>query len=628
MDYIGTIIFADQSRAEFTAAAECHDGVTAVYADYSGDKKIFEDRGAEIMIPTEGFGAYMADYRYCEFWCTPYFGEDYTKIPMETQLLLYRRGEKWGVIFPVVSEQYKCVLSGTENGLAAVMFSWYSELNDVKGLAFVTAEGDDPYVLVEKCAKTALKLLNNGCVPRDCRRYPEIFEYLGWCSWDAMPIGVNEAGIIEKCEEFKAKNIPVKWAIFDDMWAEVRPFRASCTREELFQNHRSPLYDFEAGYDRFPNGLKSAVDKVKAYGMEVGIWLPTTGYWNGLESGSPADKLCEGTTIPAINGFIIGDWREEKSFGYYNRVHRFYKDCGAAFMKVDNQTMVKRFYKGMDSVGRIASEYHRGLEASIGVNFDNTMITCMGMGSEDMWNRSYSSISRCSDDFQPENRPWFIHHILQCTYNSLMQGQFYWNDYDMWWTDDTQGEKNSLLRAVSGGPIYVSDAIGRSRADILKPLAFADGRILRCERSGMPTADCLAVDPVKSDKPLKIQNIVGKSGVVAAFNITEKQENVTGTVKPSDVYGISGDKFVVYEHFTGEYRIAGYEEAVEFSLRDVDDYRLFVIVPYLNNFAAIGLIDKFISPASITAQIGEAVTLYESGRYAYVKDGRLVVEER
>jgi len=256
------------------------------------------------------------------------------------------------------------------------------------------------------------------------------------------------------------------------------------------------------------------------------------------------------------------------------------------------------------------------------------MINCMGMASEDMWNRSYSSISRCSDDFQPENRPWFTKHILQCTYNSILQGQFYWNDYDMWWTDDTQATKNSLLRAVSGGPIYVSDEIGRSNADILKPLAFDDGRILRCDRSGMPTMDCLTVDPETSDKPLKIQNIVKNSGVVAAFNITKDQNRVTGTVSSDDIPGLTGEQFAVYEHFTGKYTIVNAGEPVEFALDNIDDFRLFIFVPYIGSFAAIGRIDKFIAPAAITQQIGEAVTLYENGKYAYIKDGNLIVEER
>ena len=335
-----------------------------------------------------------------------------------------------------------------------------------------------------------------------------------------------------------------------------------------------------------------------------------------------------GINYTSPDGRIMSDWREDKAFCWFNTIHRFFRKCGADFLKVDNQSMTRRYYKGVESVGKVTHTWHRGLEASVGLNFDNTMINCMGMASEDMWNRSYSSISRCSDDFQPENRPWFTKHILQCTYNSILQGQFYWNDYDMWWTDDTQATKNSLLRAVSGGPIYVSDEIGRSNADILKPLAFDDGRILRCDRSGMPTADCLTVDPETSDKPLKIQNIVKNSGVIAAFNITKDQNRVTGTVSSGDIPGLTGERFAVYEYFTGKYRIVDAGEPIEFSLENIDDFRLFIFVPYIDNFAAIGRIDKFIAPAAITQQIGEAVTLYENGKYAYIKDGILTVEER
>ncbi|MFQ9800140.1 MAG: Sip1-related alpha-galactosidase [Clostridia bacterium] len=132
-------------------------------------------------------------------------------------------------------------------------------------------------------------------------------------------------------------------------------------------------------------------------------------------------------------------------------------------IKIDNQSMVNRFYKGLAPVGEIARSYHDGMEASVGEHFDNAMINCMGMASEDMWNRAISPISRCSDDFMPENSEWFHKHILQCSYNSFVQGQFYYCDWDMWWSDDGQAEKNSILRGISGGPIYVSDPIGRSK---------------------------------------------------------------------------------------------------------------------------------------------------------------------
>ena len=84
----------------------------------------------------------------------------------------------------------------------------------------------------------------------------------------------------------------------------------------------------------------------------------------------------------------------------------------------------------------------------------------------------------------------------------------------------------------------------------------------------------------------------------------------------------------MYEHFSGEMVILRAEEALPFTLTDHDDFRLFIIVPIVDGFAPIGLVDKYISPLGITAQIGETVSLYEHGRYGYVKNGRLYIEER
>lgn len=608
-------------------------GLTAVFADTVAPSPLNADWGASIAIDDSDWDSFMSDDRYSEFWCRPAFGKKGSEIPMEGQYLLIKlQNGLWRVYVPVVSEDYKCVIRGTETGAVAALWSWFEGKNDCRGLAFVTGDGEDPYALTEACVKAALAILNNGCRHRTERRYPEVFEYLGWCSWDAMPAdNVSEAGVLQKCKEFRDKEIPVRWAILDDMWAQIRHFDESTydSRGEMFKvMHSSHMSDIEASYKRFPEGLAHCLRKMQdEYDMIPAMWHPTTGYWMGLEPGSVADQKLAGTTMTSIDGKILGDWHEDKSFQYFNVYHKFFRECGAKFVKVDNQSMYRRFYKGMDTVGKVCREYHRGLEASVGLNFDGTMINCMGMASEDMWNRSSSAISRCSDDFQPENRPWFTKHILQCTYNCLIQGQFYWCDYDMWWTDDSQGPKNSLLRAISGGPIYVSDKLERSRKEILDPLAFHDGKILRCDRPGTPTLDCLTTDPEQSGAPLKIQNLYGKSGFVAAFNISKEESPVSGSVSPSDVPGLCGETFAAYEHFTGKVTIVGKNDRIPVELSDHDAYALYVFVPYEDNFAAIGLLDKFISPAGITAQVGKDVTLYELGRYGYVQDGKLIVEK-
>ena len=630
MQFTAVRRFADGSEAPACLHLEEIEGVTLVRPVSEGNSAPLDPEcGVLYRIDPEKDLKYMADWRYSEFWCAPFFGSDLREVPRDTQFLLYRDPDgRWGVIVPVVDRDYKCVLEGSPDGLTARQFSWFEGLRECSDLAFVWAAGEDPFELTERAVRSAASVL--GTVLRGDRRYPEVFEYLGWCSWDALQIRVSEAGLLEKCEEFREKGIPVKWVILDDMWAEIAKFRGADyhTRQEMFAlMHSSPMTDFEAAYDRFPDGLAHAVGKIREYGIKVGMWHPSTGYWYGLDpAGEAYRKLREYTTVTA-DGRIISDWRHEKAFGYFDTMHRFFRECGADFLKVDNQSMTRRFYKGMETVGRVTWEWHRGLEASVGLNFDNAMINCMGMASEDMWNRGFSSVSRCSDDFQPENRPWFAKHILQCTYNSILQGQFFWNDYDMWWTDDTQAVKNSVLRAVSGGPVYVSDEIGRSRPEILKPLSFDDGRILRCDRSGMPTADCLVDDPRTSGRPLKIQNMTGQAGVVAAFHIGEENIPLSGTVSPSDVPGLEGEEFVVYEYFTENRHRIGKDEVLHFTLQDQEDMRLFTIVPYENGFAPIGRTDKYLPYAAITAQIGEQVTLYEPGPYAYDKNGAFYTED-
>lgn len=606
-------------------AVEVHDGVSAVYMNGVSDNVLDSEFGAGIEFVLEDLESWMADYRHSEYWCRPEFGTELSNIPDETQGLVYKKTDgNFGVVLPVVSQDYKCVLCGSEeNTVTAKLFSWYEGLNYCKALAFLYAEGSNPYELLKKCAACGLQLLNTGCRTREERRYPEIFEYLGWCSWDAMEIRVNEEDLIKKCEEFQEKQIPVKWAIIDDMWAEVHDFYGVEyeDRTEMFQlMHSSKLFSFQADPKRFPNGLKHCIDQMKDYGLTVGMWHPSTGYWMGIDPEGDIFREYRDCLIQAENGAYVPSCEKTKSYAFYSAFHDYLRKAGAEFIKIDNQTMSRRFYKNIGPVGKVARDFHDGMEASVGQHFDNQMINCMGMGSEDMWNRSVSPISRCSDDFLPENREWFTKHILQCSYNCLVQGQFYYCDWDMWWTDDGQAVKNSVLRAISGGPIYVSDKLGRSNRDILDPLILQDGRILRCDKPAMPTKDCLTVNPVSSGKIFKLQNTCGDSGVLAVFNLDAANRKVCGTISPADLDGLRGDEFAVYEHFTRTLVTLKRNEVLEVTLANADEFCLYVVVPIKNGFAPIGLVDKFISPKTIASVDGKKITTYENGTCAYVEN--------
>lgn len=623
----------NETERKFTKVKTVEEnGVRAVYINGFSQKYLNPEFGAGIDFEIDGMVSFMADYRDIEWWCRPTFGNKEGEIPDETQGLIYKKENgEFGVIMPVVSEKYKCVLCGKDdNTVTARIFSLYSEMTVCNALAFVYAEGDDPYEMLEKCTKTALKLLNNGCRTRKERRYPEMFEYLGWCSWDAFQIRVTEEDLLKKCEEFKKKDIPVKWAIIDDMWGEVRDFYGmeySSKPEMVELMHSSKLYDFKADPIRFPNGLKGCIAKIKDYGMSVGVWHPTTGYWMGIDPEGDLYKNCKDYMIKTSDGKYIHDYKQENAYMFYNYLHDYLYECGTDFVKIDNQSICRRFFRELAPIGETARAYHKAMEASVGQHFDNCMINCMGMASEDMWNRPVSPISRCSNDFEPENSAWFVNHMMQCSYNDLIQGQLYYCDWDMWWTDDKQSNKNSLLRAISGGPIYISDTLDRSRAEVLKPLVLEDGRILRCDRPAMPTIECLTENPTETGKIFKLQNVCGDSGVIAAFNINADKKAATGKISPSDVNEFKEGKFAVYEHFSKELVILDYNEYIDLTLKDIDDFRLYIIVPMKNGFAPIGRIDKFISPKTIKSVRDGKIELIENGEYAFVENNELVIKK-
>lgn len=579
---------------------------------------VFEPRNIE---------SYVSDYRYKEFWCRPFFGNFLKDLPNDTQCLIYKKTDgTWGTILPLVSKDYKCVLCGTERGGEAKLFSWCEKLSACLAPAFAWAEGYNPYELLSRVSEKAAKYLKAGLKTIFEREYPEVFEYLGWCSWDAFEIRVSEDNLINKCEEFKKKNIPVKWMIIDDMWGEVHEFYGAeyKTREDMFSlMHSSTLYDFAADPIRFPKGLKKTVDKIKEYGMEVGIWHPTTGYWAGITENGPIAKTQKENLLTTEGGYLIPSYKQDKAYNFYSAFHDYLKDSGVDFVKIDNQSMTRRYYKKFDSVGFVAKSFHSAIEKSVKERFNNVMINCMGMASEDMFSRTDSPLSRCSDDFQPENREWFSKHILQCSYNSLVQGQFYHEDWDMWWTDDGQALKNSVIRAVSGGPIYVSDKLNRSIKDIIMPLILSDGRILRCDRPATPTRDCLTVDPTTAKQIFKLQNICGNAGVIAAFNLKTDESSCEGLISPDDIEGIKGEEFAVYEHFSREFKVMRRKEQLHITLKDADEFKLFIVVPLIDGNCVIGRTDKFISPKTVKTNTNAKQVLIENGPYAYVSDRKI-----
>lgn len=570
---------------------------------------------------------YVAIEKHSPFWCRPFFGRDLHDIPAWTQALLLRRGERYRYILPVCADTWKTVIRGGQDGMEFRISADCAGVTDcVRQLAWVEAEGTDPLKLAHDCAEAAAALLGNGLKLRSERKYPEVLEYLGWCSWDAFQIRVSEAGLLEKAREFRDKRVPVQFAIIDDMWADVPHLKEIPSDADfsdmVHEMHKSPIRSFEGDPVRFPHGMKHTVEALKEAGIRnVGIWFPTTGYWFGVEPGSGMEREFANDLYTAPDGRRIVKPELPHTARWFGALCGKAKSWGADFVKIDNQGC-QQFYREAGAIGKTARAVQTGIEGAVAEVFGGAVINCMGMPSECMFNRPDSAVSRCSDDFMPENREWFTKNILQCAYNGILQGQFYVNDWDMWWTDDGQAEKNSLCRAISGGPIYVSDKLGRTNPEILKPLCLSDGRILRPDESATPTADCLTTDPRTSGKPFKIRNRIGDSGVIAAFNINAENRTVRGTVSPTDA-GLPVGDYGYYEQFTGEWGLLHSGESLPVTLVNNDVYRLWRFVPYnAGGVTVLGRLDLFMGVGAVKDIDAEGVTFYEGGKVGFLVDRR------
>lgn len=616
---------SDGKITDFSVRSEKKCGFVGYYVTALADSDFSCDKAVEFEFECDDL-AHTAIYSHSLYWVQPSFGNKPEDIPAKTAAVIFENGDgTYTYVMTAIGSKYKTYIEGAREKVKIFLYSQKPSNTVDDQLSFIVGRGKSISELVEMGAEAMCAFMNNGLKLRSAKSMPEVFEYFGWCSWDAFQIRVNHEGLLQKAREFRSKGVPVKYAIIDDMWGNAPNLKTSPEgapfNDMVKVMHASPLRAFEGDPERFPRGLGAAVADLKAEGIDkVGLWFPTTGYWYGLEENGPAHEAQRENVEPAAGGRIIAIPDGEHAERYFDIFCGAAKDFGCDFVKIDNQSC-HFFYKGMHHIGESSKAMQIAIDKAAFKHFGGALINCMGMPTECMLNRPESAVSRCSDDFMPESKAWFAKNILECAYNGLLQGRFYINDWDMWWTDDAQAEKNALCHAVSGGPIYVSDKLDRTNPDVLNALMFDDGRILRLSDSAMPTEDCIIGNPTKAKAPFKIRNRFDGGAVVAAFNISEANVTVNGTVSAVDA-GLSADKtYLYYEYFTGDFGYVNGDERIDVSLGDNDTFRYYQFIEKTKNRPLfLGRIDKFNSRLAVTSQSENEVVLYEGGEFAFVSD--------
>lgn len=442
-------------------------------------------------------GPLLCLHQHKEWWMRPVWAAGWDALPNRTQLVLWRDGgARWHVLIAVCDGPFRADLAAGA-GPRLVISIGQSGHDKARGLALVAAEGDDPYALIQRCVAEAARRL--GIRTRERRPFPKALEGFGWCTWDSLGRDVNESAIFAKMDEFAAKGVPVSWVLIDDGWSRT-------------EREAERLVDFDADPERFPQGLGHTIDVLKTrYGVRhVGVWQAFHGYWQGLAPDGPAARSTVGLVEPLPNGCLVPGHTAAQSFGFWHAWDARLEAEGVDFAKVDSQSSTAVMTRGAEDIGLATRGRHEGLDAAVALHFDGALINCMGMAPEDYWHRPASPITRSSDDYLPHDHSWLAEHAIQNAYASLLVGGLYHCDWDMFWTEHPQGRAHAVLRWISGGPFYCSDALGRTDPSVLAPFVRSDGAVVRPDGPAVPVLDSLLEDPTQGKRPLGLMNRCGE----------------------------------------------------------------------------------------------------------------------
>ena len=547
------------------------------------------------------------------FWVAPTFGKSAADIPPETQLLLWQNADgRYGLLLPLVDGDLRATAVGNPGGVS-LRWSGSDDLPEHATLAYMT-EGGNPFVMIT-AAMAAVSARLGSFRLRLEKAVPAFAGMLGWCTWDAFYQGVDEEKVIAGLTSFKKAKFPLRYMILDDGWLD--------TSDDFYLN------SFRADKVKFPAGLARVSARAKQeFGLDYfGIWHAFMGYWRGPHPkgelageyrtvGNMARRsiLCPWMDDDATVALHMVDPRDMARF--YQNFYRYLSDEGGDMVKVDGQAALALFSKGKCGEVSTMQKAQKAMQDAVVTHFGGQSIHCMCHSNGVAYNLKNGQVWRNSEDYQPRadvaGQQQHVHHNAL---NSFWSSQFALPDWDGFQSHGPCAEFHAAARAISGGPVYVTDEPGKQDFDLLRRLCDSRGRLLQCDRPALPAHDCLLVDCGCEEQLLKVTNVCGKTGVLGLFHVRQQEARITSAFQASDVPELKDDQYLVWFTRQEKAALVTREERLTQEL-DRADYEIVTLTPFVNGMAAIGLIDRFVPAAGI-----DEVILFDEGIRVRLQDG-------
>ena len=441
--------------------------------------------------------------------------------------------------------------------------------------------------LIAKKAVSALR-------KRADKEYFNAFDYLGWCTWEHYHYDIDETKILNDIDAIEASGIPVRYVLIDD---------------GHIANKNRQLTSLVPDKKRFPNGWSRIMKRKQADKIRwIGLWYSLSGYWMGISAENDFPPEIR-QVLHSYNGSLLPGTSTEKIETWYEYYVRTMKEYGFDFLKIDNQSFTLPLYMGGTQVIRQAKDCNLALEHQTH-RMQMGLMNCMAQNVLNIDHTLYSSVTRASIDYKKYDENMAKSHLFQSYTNTLILGQTVWPDHDMFHSCDTVcGSLMARSKAISGGPVYLSDSPSEFIADNIRPLIDETGKIFRPAAPAIPTPESILTNPLQSGKAYRVYAPTGDEALsVICYNLNTSPayREVESFVKREDYLlrestGKSADSSCdSILAFNWEKQSAEVLNASEkkIKLSGFTD-SLFHLCPIRKGWAVIGIQEKYLSPATV-----------------------------
>ena len=471
------------------------------------------------------------------------------------------------------------------------------------------AVGASPYEACAAVWKQAadLKLGNGWLKLRETKKYPEMFQYLGWCSWEGYRKDITSDSMVAEFKGLEASPVPVRFFLVDDGHFD----------ESTIGPHK----------EKFPQGYKPLTDLRTKDGIRwVGMWYALLGKAAAMPAGQP--RAQRDVMMRAHNGRMVAKPDSASIETFMNYMLEFSKRDDIDFVKVDFCGALLPMYAGTQqkfplgpfpgttehaiaNPSEATATYSRIYQAVVADKF-NGLINCNWHVPHFIFYSGDSVVGRCSEDYKLDDmtkaKEYFYHAFTAMPW----LGQIYWGDHDMFHSSDpVAGKMMGVAKAMSGGPIYLSDHHTQLVPENIRPVCYEDGLLLRplAPASPLPEDMFSKMDEKRLFRVMAPLENKTAAFVLYHFDFENNQAEVAGTITPRDYQAASGmiqpyagdwavpdEGLVVYDYFSKRAEKLGSEYRV--SIKGFD-HRLLQVSPIQSGWSVIGRSDKYLSAATV-----------------------------